>query len=133
MEIKEAIERIKTMHYMCDDFYNCKYGHDCTVGCSEAVKMAVKALEEVEKRGSNMVISSVGVINTPDEDCKRSFEAGYTKGYETGYARGVDDFSKEIIAEYDNDGCPNVSDYLDYKISIRDLEKIAEELKGGAV
>lgn len=48
-------------------------------------------------------------------------------------AKAIDDFVKEIEAEYDNDGCPNVTDYLDYKISIRDLQKIAEQLKGGAV
>lgn len=47
-------------------------------------------------------------------------------------ARAIDEFVKEIEAEYNNDGCPNVSDYLDYKISIRDLQKIAEHLKGGA-
>ena len=46
--------------------------------------------------------------------------------------KAIDEFVKEIEAEYDNDGCPNVSDYLDYKISIRDLQKIAEHLKGGA-
>ena len=41
-------------------------------------------------------------------------------------------FMKEIEAEYDNDACPNVTDYLDYKISLRDLFRIADELKGGA-
>lgn len=40
---------------------------------------------------------------------------------------------KECEAEYDNDGCPNVADYLDYKISIRDLWKIAEQLKAGGI
>lgn len=45
------------------------------------------------------------------------------------YNKAIDDFIKEIIAEYDNDGCPNVSDYLDYKVSIRNLDKIAEQLK----
>lgn len=47
-------------------------------------------------------------------------------------AKAIDEFVKEIEAEYDNDGCPNVTDYLDYKISIRDLHKIAEQLKEGA-
>ena len=46
-------------------------------------------------------------------------------------ARAIDEFEKEIVAEYDNDGCPGVTDYLDYTISIRDLFKIAEQLKGG--
>lgn len=48
-------------------------------------------------------------------------------------AKAIDEFTKEIVAEYDNDACPNVTDYLDYKISIRDLHKIADQLKGGAV
>lgn len=44
--------------------------------------------------------------------------------------KAIDEFVKEIEAEYDNDACPNVTDYLDYKISIRDLFKIAEQMKG---
>lgn len=47
--------------------------------------------------------------------------------------RAIDDFMKECKEEYDNDGCPNVADYLDYKISIRDLCKIAEQLKAGGI
>lgn len=45
--------------------------------------------------------------------------------------KAIDDFVAEIEKEYDNDYCPNVSDYLDYEISIRDLFKIAEQLKAG--
>lgn len=45
-------------------------------------------------------------------------------------AKAIDEFCNEIVAEYDNDATPNVSDYLDYTISIRDLFRIAEELKG---
>ena len=45
--------------------------------------------------------------------------------------KAIDDFVAEIEKEYDNDYCPNVSDYLDYEISIRDLFKIAEQLKVG--
>ena len=44
--------------------------------------------------------------------------------------KAIDEFTKEIEAEYDNDACPNVDDYLDYKISLRDLFRIAEQLKG---
>lgn len=44
--------------------------------------------------------------------------------------KAIDDFAKEIEAEYDNDDCPNVADYLDYEISIRKLFEIAEQLKG---
>lgn len=50
------------------------------------------------------------------------------RAFYDGYINGINDFAKEIVAEYDNDGCPNVSYYLDYKISIRDLFKISEEL-----
>ena len=45
--------------------------------------------------------------------------------------KAIDDFVAEIEKEYDNDYCQNVSDYLDYEISIRDLFKIAEQLKAG--
>jgi hypothetical protein len=41
----------------------------------------------------------------------------------------LNDFVKEIVAEYDNDGCQSVSDYLDYRLSIRELLNIAESLK----
>lgn len=51
--------------------------------------------------------------------------------YEQGYNKAIDEFEKEIVAEYDNDACPGVTDYLDYTISIRDLFKIVEQLKGG--
>lgn len=44
-------------------------------------------------------------------------------------AKAYDGFMKEIEAEYDNDACPNVADYLDYKISLRDLFRIADQLK----
>jgi hypothetical protein len=44
-------------------------------------------------------------------------------------AMAIDEFAKEIEAEYDNDACPNVADYLDYKISLRDLFIIADQLK----
>lgn len=47
--------------------------------------------------------------------------------------KAIDEFAKEIEAEYDNDACPNVTDYLDYKISIRDLFKIAERIKNGEI
>lgn len=52
------------------------------------------------------------------------------QAFDDGYAKAVDDFSKEIEMVYNNDGCPNVTDYLDYKISIRELFDIAELLKG---
>ena len=59
-------------------------------------------------------------------------EEGYSKGYKDGYAKAIDDFMKQVEFEYDNDACPNVTDWYDYKISIRDLFKIAEQMKGGA-
>lgn len=55
------------------------------------------------------------------KDLQRAFNDGYNKA--------IDDFIKEIESEYDNDACPNVSDYLDYQISLRDLFKIADRLK----
>lgn len=83
MEISEAIERIKTMAFMCDDFHNCKYGHDCTDGCSEAVKMAVDALQgSVKKKhigSDNMVISSsdlMTILNSDSEELKQYKEVG---------------------------------------------------------
>lgn len=47
--------------------------------------------------------------------------------------KAIDDFVKECEAEYDNDGCPGVSDYLDYKLSLREIFEIAEQLKVGGV
>ena len=44
--------------------------------------------------------------------------------------KAIDDFAKEIVVEYDNDGCPNVTDYLDYRLTIRELFEIAEQMKG---
>ena len=47
--------------------------------------------------------------------------------------KAIEDFAKECEAEYDNDGCPGVSDYLDYKLSLREIFEIAEQLKAGGV
>ena len=44
--------------------------------------------------------------------------------------KAIEEFKKAIVAEYDNDACPNVTDYLDYKLSIRELFEIAESMKG---
>ena len=82
MTVNEAIERIKTMAFMCDDFHNCKYGHDCTDGCSEAVKMAVDALQGSIKKHigkDNMVISSsdlMTILNSDSEELKKYKEVG---------------------------------------------------------
>ena len=83
MTENEAVERIKEMYFMCDDFYNCKYGRDCTVGCSEAVKMAVDALQESVKKKcvgkDNMVISSsdlMTILNSDSEELKQYKEVG---------------------------------------------------------
>lgn len=70
----------------------------------------------------NMVISSSDLMKILNSDSEKEIRN-----------KAIDEFVKEIEAEYDNDGCPNVTDYLDYKISIRDLHKIADQLKGGAV
>ena len=44
--------------------------------------------------------------------------------------KAIEEFEKHIVAEYDNDACPNVTDYLDYRLSIRELFEIAESMKG---
>ena len=44
--------------------------------------------------------------------------------------KAIDEFTKEIVTEYDNDGCPNVTDYLDYRLTIRELFEIAEQMRG---
>ena len=44
--------------------------------------------------------------------------------------KAIDEFMSLVVAEYDNDGCPNVTDYLDYRLSIRELFDIAEQMKG---
>lgn len=56
---------------------------------------------------------------------------GYKDGMKDGYTKAIDAFVKECEAEYDNDGCPGVSDYLDYKLSLREIFEIAEQLKAG--
>ena len=45
-------------------------------------------------------------------------------------AKAIDEFMKQVEVEYDNDACPGVTDWMDYKISIRDLFRIAEEMRG---
>ena len=80
-----------------------------------------KSLKNKHIGKDNMVISSsdlMTILNSDEKEIRN---------------KAIDEFVKEIEAEYDNDGCPNVTDYLDYKISIRDLHKIADQLKEGAV
>lgn len=107
MTENEAIKRIKTMHFMCDDFHNCKYGHDCTDGCSEAVKMAVDALQgSVKKKhigSDNMVISSsdlMTILNSDSEELKHYKEVGTVEEFKAlkeadvkGANRAVDEFA----------------------------------------
>ena len=57
-------------------------------------------------------------------------DAKIKKAKRTERNKAIDDFTKEIVAEYDNDGCPGVTDYLDYRLSIRELFEIAEQMKG---
>lgn len=47
------------------------------------------------------------------------------------YNKAIDDYLQEIVQEYDNDASPNVSDYMDYELSLRQLDEIAEQLKAG--
>lgn len=41
----------------------------------------------------------------------------------------INEIMEQVKYEYECDGCPNVSDWLDYEISIRDLMKIMEQIK----
>lgn len=118
MTANEAIKRIKTMHFMCDDFHNCKYGHDCTDGCSEAVKMAVDALQGSMKKkhigSENMVISSsdlMTILNSDSEELKQYKEVGTVEEFKAlkeadvkGANRAVDEFANYLhkIAKENN-------------------------------
>ena len=99
----------------------------------DAVDLLLKAFEEVEQYRAIGTVGEFKAYKLGDcmNDCEH-YENCSNYIYSKGYNKAIDDFVKEIEAEYDNDGCPNVTDYLDYKISIRDLHKIAEQLKGGA-
>ena len=122
---------------------------------NEALNMAIKALEEIQQyraigltpelieamQGHNIAmindLKEYQEIGTVEEfqalrNASELWEHNNNLAYKQGRIDAIDEFVKEIEAEYDNDGCPNVSDYLDYKISIRHLQKIAEHLKGGA-
>ena len=83
----------------------------------QALTMAITALEELKE------------YKLKEFQCHLAREEGIS----IGYNKAIDYFVKECEAEYDNDGCPNVADNLDYKISIRDLCKIAEQLKAGGI
>jgi hypothetical protein len=131
MTADEAIERIKTMAFMCDDFHNCKYGHDCTDGCSEAVKMAVDALQgSVKKKhigSDNMVISSSDLMTILNTDNEKEIRA-----------KAIDEFAEKICCEvYDDsltvmlpDGFRADVVTIDYVNEL--VLKIAEQLKEGA-
>ena len=60
-------------------------------------------------------------------DCK---ERQIEKAKRKARAKAIDEFMKQVEFEYDNDACPNVTDWMDYRLSIRELFKIAEELRG---
>lgn len=85
--------------------------------------------EEAEERGFSKGYSKAE--NDYHTQSENDRQGSYDCGYEVGYNKAIDDFVVEIEKEYDNDDCPNVSDYLDYEISIRDLFKIAEQLNAG--
>ena len=84
--------------------------------CAEYHKQITDWLEELKS------YIEIGTV----EECRNSI-----LDIQKAYNKAIDDFVAEIEKEYDNDYCPNVSDYLDYEISIRDLFKIAEQLKAG--
>ena len=118
-----------------DEAYNTCFGNPyiVTIDKHEEARNIIRDLIEEVKQ-----YRKIGTV----EECKESvldIEKAYNKGYADGSLsvtseirnKAIDDFVAEIEKEYDNDYCPNVSDYLDYEISIRDLFKIAEQLKAG--
>lgn len=96
-------------------------------------QMYLPQFDEEEKQALTMAIEALEELKEARKGFNENRKAGYKHGYYDGYNNAIDYFVKECEAEYDNDGCPNVADYLDYKISIRDLWKIAEQLKAGGI
>ncbi len=45
MTEQEAKKRIRNIVIKCNDYEYCKFGHDCTTGCVDAAKMAIKSLD----------------------------------------------------------------------------------------
>ena len=130
MSENEAIERIKTMAFMCDDFHNCKYGHDCTDGCSEAVKMAVDALQGSIKKHigkDNMVISSsdlMTILNSDSEELKQYKEVGTVEECRVAVERmkpkkpdyEADGYADGLLC-YDYAKCPICGNDFEYGIN----------------
>ena len=112
MTREEAIKRVKGYLTNC-----------LPVDCYEEIEEIIKVLEQVdiEKDVEELKELRVTSCGYSKEDIELNRTAMYNKA--------IDDFVAEIEKEYDNDYCPNVNDYLDYEISIRDLFKIAEQLK----
>lgn len=88
--------------------------------------------ELIDKKSALNALSSASYGNFNYVTARNAIDCIRTTTESEIRAKAIDEFEKEIVAEYDNDGCPNVTDYLDYKISLRDLFRIADELKGGA-
>ena len=114
----------------CDDTSAIKEAYERFENCAKEHEQRAEWLEELK------AYREIGTV----EECRNSvldIERAYNKGYADGSlsvteeirGKAIDDFRAEIEKEYDNDYCPNVSDYLDYKISLRDLFNIAEQLK----
>lgn len=100
--------------------------HELDLPCTDSLEvlhMAIQALEEVQQ------YRAIGTVEEIKKYFNENRKAGYKHGYSDGYVKAIDSFVKEIETEYDNDACPNVTDYLDYKISLRDLFRIAEQMK----
>ena len=100
----------------CDDTEVIEEHLDNYKKCAEYHEQITEWLEELK------AYIEIGTV----EECRNS-----VLDIRKAYNKAIDDFVSEIEKEYDNDYCPNVSDYLDYEISIRDLFKIAEQLKAG--
>ena len=91
----------------------------------EDLEIALQVMKEIREYRELGTVEELKALRNASE----LWEHNNNLAYKQGRIDAIDEFVKEIEAEYDNDGCPNVSDYLDYKISIRDLQKIAEQMK----
>ena len=136
MSIDEAIAHAREVaEKQRKDNDNCKYKsqYGCK-GCADYYsKPCIECAEEHEQLAEwleELKFLRQWKSDVMDEFCKYDCNS-VEEARRNGYNKAIDNFVAEIEKEYDNDYCPNVSDYLDYEISIRDLFKIAEQLKAG--
>lgn len=49
--------------------------------------------------------------------------------YNKGRTDAIDEIWKGVVEEYDNDYCPCVDDYMDYQVTLREIDKILRRMK----